>query len=63
MRNVRILTAAEWDRGYPTFAKAVRNSAFAPSGNAWDSEISAMNTELALRTAAFLLEAPSLSYE
>ena len=57
MRNLRGISAAEWASRFPTFHEAVRLSILTPSGQAWDRELAAMNTELQLRIAEAILSA------
>lgn len=57
MRNIKSCPAAEWERRYPDFVRAVNVSSFIPSGmDQWDRRVSAMTTELTLRMAEALLE-------
>jgi hypothetical protein len=56
MRNLEGMPAAEWANRYKTFHEATKGGPLFPSGsNLWDRQLSAMNTELALRSAEFQL--------
>jgi hypothetical protein len=56
MRNINHMPAAEWQRRFPTFYAAAHDTTFQSAGHdQWKKQIDAMNTELALRTAEFLL--------
>jgi hypothetical protein len=56
MRCVGTLTAAQWERTYPGFAKAVNESMFIPANrDKWTARVETMRTELDMRIAEHLL--------
>lgn len=58
MRNIRRMTAAEWERSYLNFnSSVVSQYEFLPSMEVkWDAKVQGMKTELQLRMAEMLLE-------